>query len=61
MISYTFNALNRFEFDYILEGLEILKKASTGDERIRLEKAIDALNNYDYDRVRTIVTEISST
>ncbi|MCR5323603.1 MAG: response regulator [Lachnospiraceae bacterium] len=61
VISYTFNALNRFEFDYILEGLEILKKASTGDERIRLEKAIDALNNYDYDRVRTIVTEISST
>lgn len=61
VISYTFNALNRFEFDYILEGLEILRKATTGDERIRLEKAIDALNVYDYDKVRDIVTRISST
>ena len=61
VISYTSAALNRFEFDYIMEGLEILQRASTGDERIKIEKAIDALNNYDYDKIRTIITEISST
>ena len=60
VISYTSAALNRFEFDYILEGLEILRKASTGDERISVEKAIDALNCYDYDKVRKIITRISS-
>ncbi len=61
VISYTTAALNRFEFDYISEGLEILRRASTGDERIKIEKAIDALNNYDYDKIRAIITEISST
>ena len=60
VISYTLAALNRFEFDYILEGLEILRKASTGDERIKIEKAIHLLNRYDYDKVRNIVLEISS-
>ena len=61
VISYTLSALNRFEFDYIQEGLEILRRASTGDMRLKIEKAIDALDNYDYDKIRTIITEISST
>lgn len=60
VISYTLTALQRFEYDYILEGLEILKKASTGDERIKIEKAIDELAVYDYDKVKATVTEISS-
>ena len=60
VISYTLTALSRFEYDYILEGLEILRKGSTGDERIKIEKAINDLAVYDYDKVRAVIDEISS-
>ena len=60
VISYTMNALKRFEYDYILEGLEKLSKAATGNEKIQFEKAISAVKNFDYDKAAEIVTKQSS-
>ena len=60
VISYTLRALKNFEYDYILEGLEILRKAVTGDERINFEQAIDAVKNFDYDTATQIVLRLST-
>ncbi|MCR5685601.1 MAG: response regulator [Lachnospiraceae bacterium] len=59
VISYTLTALERFEYDYICEGLEILRRAHTGDARIRVEKAIEAVERFDYDTAKEIVNELS--
>lgn len=58
--AYTIGALDRFEIDYICEGLEILKKALTGEDRKRIEAAIEAANSFDYDNVRKLINEATS-
>ena len=55
VLAYTYEALEKFEIDFILEGLDHLKKALKGDDRRNIEKAIDAANEFDYDVVREIV------
>ncbi len=55
VLSYTREALEKYEIDYILEGLDHMKKAVKGDDRRSLEKAIDAANEFDYDIVREII------
>ncbi len=57
-VEYTQKALERFEIDYILEGLEILKKASMGDKRKKIEAAINAANSLSYDKLIPIMNEI---
>ena len=56
VISYTQNAIRRFEYDYILEGLEILERSSAGEERLQYEQAIKAVKNFDYDRAEEIIS-----
>ena len=58
VLAYTRRALERFEIDFILEGLDHLKKSLKGNERRRLEKAIDAANEFDYDEVNRIINEV---
>ncbi|MCR5521860.1 MAG: response regulator [Lachnospiraceae bacterium] len=60
VLEYTHEALNKFEVDYILEGLDHMKKAVKGDERRSLEKAIDAANEFDYDVVREIIDTVAN-
>ena len=55
VLAYTNEALEKFEVDFILEGLDHMKKAVKGDERRSLEKAIDAANEFDYDVVKEII------
>jgi|GEM_PF-2551769 len=55
---YTRQALERFEIDFLLEGLDHMKKAVKGDERRNIEKAIDAANEFDYDVVKEIVDSV---
>lgn len=56
VMEYTLSALERFEIDYLLEGLEHLKKARCGEERKKIEAAIEAANNFDYDTVREYIS-----
>ena len=55
VLTYTYEALDKFEIDFILEGLDHLKKALKGDDRRKMEKAIDAANEFDYDMVKDVV------
>ncbi|MCR4722080.1 MAG: response regulator [Lachnospiraceae bacterium] len=59
VLKYTYEALERFEVDFVLEGLDHLKKAMKGDTRRSLEKAIDAANEFDYDIVKEIVDAVA--
>ena len=58
VLAYTLKALERFEIDFILEGLDHIKKSLKGNERRKMEKAIDAANEFDYDEVRRIINEV---
>lgn len=58
VLAYTLKALERFEIDFILEGLDHIKKSLKGNERRKMEKAIDAANEFDYDEVRRIIDEV---
>ena len=55
---YTSEALDKFEIDYILEGLNILKDALCGDERKKIEAAIEAAGALDYVTVRKLFEEL---
>lgn len=57
-IEYTYNALKRFEIDYLVEGLGILSKATAGEDRKKIEAAIEATNEFKYDVVKQILDEI---
>lgn len=48
-VEYTQAAFDRFEIDYIFEGLEYLKKAFTHDARKKIEAAIDATSGFMYE------------
>ncbi len=58
-IAYTLTALERFEYDYVMEGLEILRKAYTDEPRARVEKAIESVRRFDYDTAKDIVNDLS--
>ncbi len=55
---YTAAALEKFEIDYILEGLNILKDALCGDERKKIEAAIEAAGALDYVTVKKLFDEL---
>ncbi|MCR5432107.1 MAG: response regulator [Lachnospiraceae bacterium] len=59
VLSYTKEALEKFEIDFLLEGLDHMKKAVKGDDRRNLEKAVDAANEFDYDVVREIIASVA--
>ncbi|MCR5828768.1 MAG: response regulator [Lachnospiraceae bacterium] len=59
VVKYTREALEKYEIDFLLEGLDHMKKALKGDERRSLEKAIDAANEFDYDEVKEIIEKIA--
>lgn len=57
VMDYTAQALEKCEIDYLLEGLDHLKKASAGDERRKIENAIEAASEFDYETVKSILFE----
>lgn len=59
VLEYTGQALERYEVDYVLEGLEHLKKTLIGEQRKNIEKAIDAANEFEYREVTRILSEIT--
>lgn len=60
LIAKTMGHIERFEIDYIIDGLERLRDASAGEKKHKLVKAIEAAREFDYDMVKRTVTEISS-
>lgn len=60
VLEYTHKALERYEVDYILEGLEHIKKALVGSKRKDLERAIDAANDFEYETIDEILKTISA-
>lgn len=48
-IQYTRDAFSRFEIDFILEGLEALKKSMVHEKRKKIEAAIDAASGFMYE------------
>lgn len=60
VVDYVLKALDRFEVDYIVEGLNILKKAFAGEERRKIETALEAANEFDYETVRMLLSEVTT-
>lgn len=55
---YTRTALDRFEIDYITEGLAILRDAYCGEARKKTEAAMEAAGALDYETVRRLFEEL---
>lgn len=60
VIEYTMTALDRFEIDYLMEGLDYLKYACCGEERKKIETAIAAVADFDYDEARPLIESVTS-
>ena len=55
---YTEAAIEKFEIDYILEGLNILKDAFCGEARRKTKTAIEAAGALDYATVKKLFDEL---
>ncbi|MBO7354155.1 MAG: response regulator [Lachnospiraceae bacterium] len=55
---YTAAAIDRFEIDYVLEGLNLLKDAFCGDARRKTEAAIEAAGALDYVTVKKLFDDL---
>ena len=60
VIQYTKDAFERYEIDYIFEGLEHLKKAMVHEKRKKIEEAIDATSGFMYDEAIRLFEEAIS-
>ena len=59
VVDYVRTAFRRYEIDYILEGLEYLKKASVAEERAKIKEAINLANAFEYDRALELFEEVA--
>ena len=58
VFDYTRRAIQRFEVDYVTEGLEMLKKATIGEVRRNVSEAIEAAQMFDYEKAEQKLEEI---
>ncbi len=57
VIAYTEKAIERYEIDYIAEGLEYLRDASCGEERRKIKAALISAGSFDYEKVKAAFNE----
>ena len=60
VFEYTENAIRRFEIDYCLEGLGILRDAFIGEDRKKAEAALEAAGALDYVGAEEILEDLKN-
>lgn len=58
VLDYIYDALAKCEVDYVIEGLEILKRHCGQEKRSRIKTALGEANSFEYDRVKEILDDL---